>query len=388
MYKNIKGVKDILCDEYNFRENIIDNIIKYIKQYGYKPVILPILEDKCLFLSDDLNKELYYVINKHEKSDNIVLRPEGTASIIRMIMNHNIQEQKFLYYGPMFRHDRPQKCRLREFYQLGIEYIGSNSILSDLEMIKIASDILENVTLHINTIGEINEREEYIKILREYFNDRKHELQCENNINRIDTNTLRILDSKYDRNIIDEAPHIIDSLSNKSRDRFYSLLQILDQMNISYIHDHSLVRGLDYYCHSVFEFKSTKLDISQNTILAGGRYNNMLNSKLYGIGWALGVERLLENIDKVVNQNDIHAISIESIQLFNLFSLLKEKYNIISMYNGMNKDIKKANKLNVKCFLFQDNQNENNIIIKDLHKSIQYDPVNINQVSEFIEKII
>lgn len=391
--QRVKGTFDLLPDQYILREKLLNYIVTEVTQYGYRGVITPIMEDISLFTKsagDDLTRELYYISTITDKKIDCkyVMRPEGTASIIRMMLSNALSTkyQKYFYYGPMFRHDRPQKGRFREFNQFGIEYIGSDAYLSDAEVIYIAYNILNDVTLHINTIGTSAERNKYIHILQEYFHTNM--LSSDVNRSRIDTNPLRILDSKTDREIIDNAPSILETLSTESQNRFHDVCNALNNLNVPYVYDHTLVRGLEYYCHTVFEFKSNSLEAAQNTVLAGGRYNNILNTNIYGVGWAAGIERLLLTDMIKSNTNDnIIVVSVETSKMFSVLKILKE-YNVYAMHNGLSKDIKNANDIGARLLIFQDNTCNDHIVIKDLLKHIQHNQISISNLERFIANIL
>ena len=305
----MQGMKDLFSYDINVRNWIYSKILGVIYAYGYTEVQTPILEKKDLFIrgigsfSDIIAKEIYTLEGIGPK---ISLRPEGTVGIGRALFenrsNNQIQDViKVFYRGSMFRHDRPQKGRMREFTQFGCELFGIEDPIVDVEMIYMAYCLLSQLPigdfiLHINTIGNIDEREVYIKALREYFMRNISEL-CTLCRNRLDQNTLRILDCKSEscKSIVEMTPNILDYLGKESSDHFNYITVELSKLKVPFIINCKLVRGLDYYNRTVFEFISHGLG-SQNSIMGGGRYDSLIY-KIAGInvpalGFALGIERI------------------------------------------------------------------------------------------------
>ena len=332
--QSIKGFKDILPDEvgyYDFIENIIGHVTE---QYSVSQIRVPIIEKTELFNrsigndTDIVNKEMYDFIDKN--GDSICLRPEGTVSIIRCALEHNliydrgVKKQKFWYYGPMFRHEKPQRGRFRQFNQFGIEYFGFKNTESDIEIIFLLNLIFERlaiddgITLHINSLGTKEDRLNYKKIIKQHIDKNIGKLD-DNQKKTLKNNPLRLLDSKSENmiDILDGIPPLYDILSTESKSRYDLLLKKLDSMKIQYIHDNTIVRGLDYYNDTVFEWRHELLG-SQNAICAGGRYDNLVEelnqTSVPAIGFAMGIERIVE-ILKHVNQS------------------LSEVYNIIPIIN-------------------------------------------------------
>lgn len=311
--QSIKGFKDILPDEikyYKYIEKIVSDVSE---QYAINELRLPILERSELFLksiggsTDIVNKEMYDFIDKNGES--ICLRPEGTASIVRAVIEHNlvydrgIKKQKYMYYGPMFRHEKPQKGRYRQFNQFGIEYFGFKDTNSDLEIIILGNHIfnimgLNNIELYINSLGNKIDKNNYSNIVSDYFSSIKDSLD-EYQLKTLSNNPLRLLDSKKDniKDLLDDIPKMIDTLSAESKNRFQILLSKLDDIGITYHVDNSIVRGLDYYNDTVFEWRDKSLG-SQNAVCAGGRYDSLVENtggeNVPAIGFAIGVERIIE----------------------------------------------------------------------------------------------
>ncbi|WP_220387584.1 histidine--tRNA ligase [Legionella sainthelensi] len=283
--------------------------IQVLTRYGYQEIRFPLVESTQLFkrtigeVTDIVEKEMYTFNDLN--GDSITLRPEGTAGCVRACLEHGLlhnQQQKLWYMGPMFRHERPQKGRYRQFNQLGVEAFGMPGALIELELISICRKFWEQlgfdelVQLQVNTLGELSERYHYKKVLVEYLLDHKDRLD-EDSKRRLDRNPLRILDSKNPEmhSLLANAPKLIDVLGEKSRAHFQAFCDGLDALNISYEINPVLVRGLDYYGHTVFEWVTDKLG-SQATVCAGGRYD-ILVEQLGGnptpaAGFALGIERI------------------------------------------------------------------------------------------------
>ncbi len=305
----IRGMNDLLpkdSDLWSAIEKIIKNILI---SYGYKKIHTPIVEKTETFaraigeITDIVEKEMYTW--RDLSGESITLRPEGTAGIVRMMIEHNLPRegiQKVYYQGPMFRHERPQKGRYRQFHQIGVEIFGASSAKIDAELIDMTSLIwkkigLNNVTLEINSLGSSNSRSNYRELLKSYFNDHSSQLD-DDSIRRLNTNPLRILDSKNEEmaKLISEAPKMMDHLDEESSQHFDELKEYLDSLEIEYNINPRLVRGLDYYNRTVFEWISNDLG-AQGTICGGGRYDGLIEkmggNTVPAIGFAMGIERLV-----------------------------------------------------------------------------------------------
>jgi histidyl-tRNA synthetase len=278
-------------------------------RYGFEAMQTPIFEFTEVFArsigetSDIVSKEMYTFADRD--GEQVTLRPENTAGVARAIVSNALTQslpQRFFYYGPMFRYERPQKGRYRQFHQIGIELIGVDQPLADVEVIACGADILnelgllERTRLDLNTIGDTESRAAYRATLIEYFGAYKDRLSADS-LTRLERNPLRILDSKDegDRQLVANAPLFGDSLTTEAKDFFASVRAGLDALGIAYHLEPRLVRGLDYYCHTTFEFVTQDLG-TQGTVMAGGRYDGLIaemgGPKISGIGWASGVERL------------------------------------------------------------------------------------------------
>ncbi|HOK39454.1 MAG TPA: histidine--tRNA ligase [bacterium] len=324
--KKVQGFLDYFNNDIILFNYIIEKFKTIVAKYNFQEMITPIMEYVELFNrtlgsgTDIVEKEMYIFNSSKEKQ--IALRPENTAGIIRAYIENNLSHnlsgiKKFFYIGPMFRHERPQKGRLRQFYQLGCEVIGSHSPYSDAEIIMLANNFLlslnlYNIELHINSIGCNTCRKEYLKVLINYYEQQKENI-CENCKIRLQKNPLRLLDCKEEKCIAikNNAPKINQHICNDCKSHFENVLKILNNFNIKYLINPFLVRGLDYYTHTTFEFINKNLG-AQNAVLAGGRYNDLIEilggEKEPAIGFAAGLERLLlssQNLEIKSNQKKI-----------------------------------------------------------------------------------
>ncbi|MBA2652347.1 MAG: histidine--tRNA ligase [Tatlockia sp.] len=306
----IRGMNDILPHQTAAWRRLEGTLSSCLLQYGYQEIRFPILESTQLFkrtigeVTDIVEKEMYTFTDLN--GDSLTLRPEGTAGCLRACLEHGLlhnQQQKLWYLGSMFRHEKPQKGRYRQFNHFGVETFGMANTAIELELISLCKrlwtilGIKENVQLQINTLGELKERQEYRSKLVAYFKTHFENLD-EDSKRRLDKNPMRILDSKNTemQAIINEAPRLIDSLGEESKKRFSDLCEGLNKLGISYSINPFLVRGLDYYGHTVFEWITDKLG-SQVTVCAGGRYDALVEhlggNPTPAVGFAIGVERLL-----------------------------------------------------------------------------------------------
>lgn len=305
----VRGTKDIWGDDALRFNHVVDVFRSVAERYSFEPISTPIFEFTEVFsrtlgeASDVVSKEMYCFEDRG--GEGLTLRPEYTAGIARSYMSEGMQQfgmKKFYAYGPMFRYERPQKGRYRQFHQLDAEILGAPEPAADIEIIALAHQVLkelgmvENTVLHLNSLGDQESRQNYREALISYFTGHKDKLS-EDSLARLEKNPLRILDSKDegDRALLPDAPKLSDYLNEESQSFFNAVKEGLDAMNITYIHDENLVRGLDYYCHTAFEFITTDLG-SQGTVIGGGRYDGLMEQmggpQTAGIGWAGGIERL------------------------------------------------------------------------------------------------
>lgn len=365
----IRGTKDILPDEIEIWQKLYFEALNTLKLFNYHEIRTPIIENTDVFLksvgdsTDIISKEMYRFIDQGKRD--ITLRPEGTASIARAIASNKLYTRKTLqklwYMGPMFRYERPQNGRQRQFHQLGVECIGTDSPLADVEVIKIAYSLLKKFNCHqhnieINSLGTEEERSKYKEAFTNFLKEYEHDLDSDSK-KRLYSNPLRILDSKNSKvkELIQEAPSISEYLQADSKKHFEFICEYLSLLNIQYKINTKLVRGLDYYTHTAFEINSNELG-SQKTICGGGRYNHLVQKfggpDISGVGWAIGIERLLILIkNKYIheypnNRFDIITEGLEAQKISSHLIQLLEEENIMFNLNfsnqSLNKQIKKS----------------------------------------------
>ena len=304
-----RGTQDLLPEAARRHRHVIDTARRLAALYGFAEIATPIFEFTEVFSrpigehTDIVAKEMYTFTDRG--GEEVTLRPENTAGVVRAVLSNGLTQAtplKFFYSGPMFRYERPQKGRFRQFHQIGVEILGVAQPQADIELIALGRRILaalgiaEKVVLELNTLGDPESRASYREALVAYFSARQSELS-EDSRRRLQVNPLRILDSKdeRDRRIIVDAPDFADHLNDVSREFFDKVQNGLSKIGIGYRLNPRLVRGLDYYTHTVFEFVTTDLG-AQGTVLAGGRYDGLVElmggPPMPGVGWAAGMERL------------------------------------------------------------------------------------------------
>lgn len=340
--QSIKGMHDILPDSTSLWQYVESKIINVLERYGYQEIRLPIVEKTELFkrsigeLTDIVSKEMYTFID--QGGDSLTLRPEGTAGCVRAGLQHSLLQQNVLrlwYIGPMFRRERPQKGRTRQFHQIGVEVFGQKGPDIDAEIIIMTARMwqelgLDDLVLQINTLGTTVARQQFRKILIDYFSDNKDQLD-EDSRNRLHKNPLRILDSKNPQmqSLIQSAPSMEEYLDDESREHFSELKTLLTGTNINYEVNPRLVRGLDYYGKTVFEWITDRLG-AQGTVCAGGRYDGLVEhfggKPTPATGFALGLDRLVEIIDSVevgdkIQNPDIYFIIADDQSISTGFKL-------------------------------------------------------------------
>ncbi|MBC8158054.1 MAG: histidine--tRNA ligase [Alphaproteobacteria bacterium] len=305
--KPVRGTHDLLGEDILRHRHVERTAFDVASRYGYSEIVTPIFESTEVFArtlgdtSDIVTKEMYTFEDKGK--ERITLRPEGTAGVARAFISGGLAQKlplKLFYRGPMFRYERPQKGRQRQFNQIGAELLGVPGALADVEIISLGAQILdelglsEHVVCELNSLGDAESRDAYRTRLVEYLEGQN---LSEDSRERLHRNPLRILDSKdeKDKAIVADAPLMSDSLNEESRRFFDDLLNGLEIAGVKYTLNPRMVRGLDYYCHSAFEFTTTALG-AQGTVLGGGRYDGLVKQMggpaTPGIGWAAGVERL------------------------------------------------------------------------------------------------
>jgi histidyl-tRNA synthetase len=309
VFQPVRGTHDLLPEDMRRTQWLLNVVRQWVTLYGFEEMATPIFEFSGVFhrlgeSSDVVAKETYTF---HDRGgEELTLRPEGTAGVVRAVISNGLTQQlplKFFYTGPMFRYDRPQKGRYRQFDQIGLELLGVATPIGDIEVIALAVDILKalgvyhQVILELNTLGDYESRQRYRSALITYFEKHERYLSIDSQ-RRLRQNPLRILDSKdrKDRELIAAAPQFDAYLTDGSKAYFQAVCEGLDFLGISFVHNPFLVRGLDYYCHTAFEFVSTQLG-AQGTVLAGGRYDHLVEQlggpSIPAVGWAGGIERLL-----------------------------------------------------------------------------------------------
>lgn len=412
IYQKIKGTRDYYFDEALKLEFVNNKLREIAKNYYFKPIKLPTLEYQNLFQktigkdTDIVNKEMYQILDQKDRK--IVLKPEGTASTMRLILENKLLEQKqndlrFFYFENMFRYERPQKGRQREFLQFGVEFINSSLIYADYEILDLAISILErfeikNYHLEINSIGSLQTRKNYIKDLKNYLQAKKDKLSKDSQI-RFENNILRILDTK-DQNdllLLKDAPKITDYLEKKEQDNLNLIIQFLKQKKINYKINPFLVRGLDYYNNLVFEFiDDNNILGAQATIIGGGRYDYLLNNldptkDAKAIGFALGIERLMLVANDYIEKNYLETLSYAILPVseeyyeksYKLGQYLRTKNkNVYINYNKQkfNKKLLWVIKNNFDFAIIVGKEIKNNkIILKDI-KSKTEKEISINKL--------
>ena len=312
--RSIRGMRDIVPPETSLWRNLERRMVDVLERYGYRELRTPVIEPTALFTrsigesTDIVQKEMYTFEDRN--GDSLTLRPEGTASSVRALIENGLTQAlplRLWYLGPMFRHERPQKGRYRQFHQLGVEVFGLNGPDVDAELIMLTADFwralgLDDLKLELNSLGTPDCRTRYRDMLVDYFTPHTADLDPDSR-DRLTRNPLRILDSKHPdmQALIAAAPPISEALDDDARAHFDGLKAILDACDIAYEVNPRLVRGLDYYTHTVFEWKTTALG-AQDTVCAGGRYDGLVErfggKAVPAVGFAAGLERLIALVDE------------------------------------------------------------------------------------------
>ncbi len=383
----------------------IENVLRALMdRYNYEYVRTPHFEASELFhravgeTTDIVTKETYDFLDRGERK--MTLRPEGTAGVIRSFVENkmyarDVMPVKTWYYGPMYRYERPQAGRFREFYQFGVEVFGSKEAMADAEVISIPVTLykllgLKGIQVNINSLGDTESRERYREALIKHFEPHLDEL-CEDCKERFVKNPLRILDCKvdHDLDIMKQAPKTIDYLNEESKKHFEEVQEYLKAMDIVYAIHPSIVRGLDYYTHTVFEVEASVEGFgSQNVLCGGGRYNHLVknigNVDVPGVGFALGMERLVtalayEQIDLCSEALDVYVIPFEdtkkeALSLVQTLRLSGFKVDTDYMNKNMKANFKQADKKNARFILLlgSDEVKENLLTIKNNHTKEEY----------------
>tara|TARA_Y100000768_G_scaffold387323_1_gene378245 strand:+ start:771 stop:2003 length:1233 start_codon:yes stop_codon:yes gene_type:complete len=407
--QSVRGTHDLYGDNIK-KFNRIKEVITYKGNLqSFNELQTPIFELSELFSkplgeqSDVVLKEMYSF--KDRGDDSLTLRPEFTTPMIRAAISNNLLKDiplKIFGIGPMFRRERPQKGRYRQFNQINFEIFGSDDYMSDLELIVLADDILNSlipnveVTLNLNTLGQRNNLKEYKSILSKYFDDNKLKLSKESR-EKIYKNPLRILDSKQesDVEVSNSAPIIYDYISTESKLNFDQLCEGLRSFNIKYEINNNLVRGLDYYCGTVFEFKTKSLG-SQDTLLGGGRYDGLIGllggPDIPGVGWAAGIERISMLMKEETKKNNhVHiAINDEKLKVYLQKIIMYLKENKISFYwnykYNLKKSLSKANSSDAKVVLIVgEKEYQNDTCTLKILQTGEQTEVKINEIKNYLK---
>ena len=421
MIQKPKGTYDVFGKK---GENLIylhDLIQTLMEKYNYEYMRTPIFESSELFhrgvgeTTDIVTKETYDFVDRGSR--NMTLRPEGTAGIVRSYIENKMygnpnQPVKAWYYGTMYRYERPQAGRYRELTQFGVEVFGSSDPITDAEVISIPVNLyrllgLKGIKVNINTLGDTESRLKYREALLEYFKPHLDEL-CEDCKNRYESNPLRILDCKVDHelDIMKKAPKISDYLNEKSINHFNKVKEYLESMEIPYEVNENLVRGLDYYTHTVFEIEAQVEGFgSQNVLCGGGRYDGLVKTiggpETCGVGFATGIERLLTALEyedvlpKEEKSIDTYIIPMDDeskklgIKLTNIIRMNGFKADIDEMSRNIKGNFKQADRLNAKYVIIigEEELNTNILTIKNNNTKEEY-KVNIEDLIEFLDKNI
>lgn len=418
-YQKIKGTQDFYGEIAAKRRYVEEVARSVVRKYNIDEIITPVFENTEVFTrssgdgSDIVNKEMYTFLDKGKRS--ITLRPEGTAGVTRSFLENKLYVapglKKYFYVGPMFRYEQPQAGRYREFNQFGVEMFGDSGSYLDAEVIMLAHAIFKKLgidkyyTVKVNTIGDFATRNNYTNVLKDYFTDKIDNL-CEDCKRRLEKNPMRILDCKVDKEneILINAPKINDYLSEQSKEYFKNIIDILDLMDINYEIDSNLVRGLDYYTDTVFEFVINSNDeLNGLTICAGGKYSDLTTKfngpSIPGIGFAFGVERIMSVVEKyglypnLKDEVDLALFSLDSeSKKYNLklaSKLREEGLNIEMDY--VNNTLKHQFKLSDRCKarfigIVGETERENGTItIKDTVNAKQ-EVISVNEISKYIKE--
>jgi histidine--tRNA ligase len=411
MISVLKGMKDRHSDDVRKYDFIVDTAKKVFSKYGFERIITPILEETELFRrsvgdeTDVVSKEMYEFKDKGNRS--VSMRPEGTAGVVRAYLEAGLHKSdpivKWFYNGPMYRYEAPQKGRYREFHQVGAEIFGIRSPYLDAEIIRMGCEFLEKLgitglTVEINSLGNIESRKKYIEDLKAFMAERLDKLS-EDSKKRYEKNPLRALDSKDkgDQEQFKDAPKLYDYLDEESKKYFEDTKKYLELLNIKYVENPKLVRGLDYYSDTVFEIKSDKLG-AQATVLAGGRYDRLLeildNVKIPAIGFAAGMERIAMLMDENLignKENGVYIVYFDDTKEYFIKTLEELRKNDIKAsfdYNpkSFGAQMKKANKINAEYVLIlgEDEQKENVVTLKKFSTGEQ-EKYSLDEVIEIVK---
>tara|TARA_Y100001970_G_C14238893_1_gene863660 strand:- start:1293 stop:2567 length:1275 start_codon:yes stop_codon:yes gene_type:complete len=420
--KSIRGMKDLIPEEIGVWQSIEASIRSVFSLYGFEEIRLPLIEKSELFdrsvgdVSDIVSKEMY--VFEDRSGEAIALRPEGTAGCVRACLENDlirVDKPKLWYMGQMYRYERPQKGRSRQFHQASAEIFGIDSYLADAELILLLNNlwnklgIQNKLSLEINSLGNYQTREVYRKAIQDFFNSYKKELDKDSH-RILRDNPLRILDSKSKdiQQLLEEAPEINEYLDKESKDHLNNLKNILDKSNVPYSINNRLVRGLDYYNKTVFEWKAEGLG-AQDTVCGGGRYDNLVEqlggNSCPAVGFSIGLERLILTLGDSYKQESIQKplcdayficlteeaftysiLSAEKIRT--IFPDIKLKLSLEA--TSANSQFKKADKSGAEFTLIVGDEElkDNTISFKHLRDGSKQETFNFDQLIKNIKKIL
>jgi len=395
MIKSLRGMNDILSEDYERFTYFIDTAATIAKRYGFHFIETPLLEETILFKrsvgesSDIVGKEMYQFIDKGK--NDVCLRPEGTAGVVRAFVQKKLDKaggiHRYFYHGAMFRYERPQKGRLRQFHQFGVESFGVDSVYEDATMIMMSSDILKALgigyRLQLNSLGCQECMPTYRDSLVDFIQTHEDKI-CDDCQRRKSTNPIRVLDCKNStcQELYKDAPKLINNLCSSCQDDFEKLKKILDDNSISYEIDTHLVRGLDYYSKTAFEFVSDNIG-SQSAIAGGGRYDRLVEfldgRPTPAVGFAMGIERLMELIVMPESKRDgyyLGAMDEEAVELIiNLTHKKRKTHKVVCDYKAKNlkNHLKGADKVDARwcCVIGSNELQDKTIWVKDLENKTE-----------------
>lgn len=413
----IRGMNDILPEQTPYWQYVESVFRQLMQSYGYQEIRMPIVENTALFkrsigeVTDIVEKEMYTFEDRN--GDSLTLRPEGTACCVRAAMQHGMlhnQTQRLWYTGPMFRHERPQKGRYRQFHQFGVETFGLAGPDIDAELIFMSNRLWQllgmgdDVVLELNSLGSAEARQQYREVLVEYFEAHQSELDDDSQ-RRLHTNPLRILDSKNPdmQSLNENAPKLIEHLDEESKQEFETLCKVLDDAGVNYKINPRLVRGLDYYSKTVFEWVTDKLG-AQGTVCAGGRFDGLVE-QLGGkatpaMGFALGLERLIELIEipadrQKENNLDVYLVLMGEAATVKGMPLAEKwrselpglKLQVNCGGGSIKSQMKKADKSGAEvAFILGDDEIEKNVVtVKYLRDKKEQEIIALDKIKDYLK---
>ncbi|RJO59065.1 histidine--tRNA ligase [Candidatus Parcubacteria bacterium] len=401
----VRGMKDILPVDWPWWNLVMNKVVSIASDFGFERIETPILEEQNLFVrsvgkdTDIIEKEMFVFTDRG--GDNIALRPEGTASVVRAYLEHGFmslpQPIKLFYLGPMFRYDRPQSGRYRQFWQFGFEIIGDGHPVVDAETVALGATILQElglpVKVQINSVGDAASRIAYVKVLTEYLKSRKSQL-CEDCKKRMLKNPMRVLDCKVEtcQTLVQDAPAFLDHLSEEAKEHFTKVLEHLDDMEVVYDLNPRIVRGLDYYTHTAFEYipaDDVGTEKQQSALGGGGRYDGLVETfggrPTPAIGFACGIERVIIQMKArgiqppTPPRPDVFLAQLgdaarkKTLKLFREFRALGVKVAATFSKTSIKTQLEAANRLRAPFTLIlgQKEMVDGTVLVRDMESGIQ-----------------